>query len=175
MGMDLIQYGRVLAALTLALSLVGCGITASSNNEGYADLDSLGFRDVNTTMSLSLGSSLLHFAASNMEDDPATGMLLRNLDGVRIKTYDIVGDGARVVERIDKMSQKLQQQGWVPVITVREEGERTVLLIKTRGERIVGLTVINCDAFEVVVVNVMGDLRPEMFAETIRLTDKHRS
>ena len=173
--MYLIQYCRVLAALTLALSLVGCGITASSNNEGYADLDSLGFRDVDTTMSLSLGSSLLRFASSNMEDDPETRMLLRNLDGVRITTYDIVGDGARVVERIDKMSQKLQKQGWVPVITVREEGERTVLLMKTRGERIVGLTVINCDAFEAVVVNVMGDLRPEMFAETIRLTDKHSS
>ena len=173
--MYLIQFCRVIATLALALSLLGCGVTASSNNAGYADLDSLGFKDVDTTMSLSLGSSILHFASSNMEDDPETRILLRNLDGVRVKTYDIVGDGARVLDRIDKMSQKLQKQGWEPVITVREEGERTVLLMKTRGQRIVGLTVINCDAVEAVVVNVMGDLRPEMFAETIRLTDRHSS
>jgi hypothetical protein len=173
--MYLIQFCRAIATLALALSLLGCGVTASSNNAGYADLDSLGFKDVDTTMSLSLGSSILHFASSNMEDDPAARILLRNLDGVRVKTYDIVGDGARVLDRIDKMSQKLQKQGWEPVITVREEGERTVLLMKTRGQRIVGLTVINCDAVEAVVVNVMGDLRPEMFAETIRLTDRHSS
>lgn len=158
---------RPLAVLALTLALTGCGITASSRNEGFADLDSLGFRDVDTTMNLSIGRTLLHFAATHVDDDPEARMLLRNLDGVRVKTYDIVGDGQRVAQRIDHMSQKLQHNGWVPVVMVREAGERTVMLMKPRGETIVGLTVITCDAQEAVVVNVMGELHPDMFAQTM--------
>lgn len=163
-----IQIRNFLAALLLPVFVAGCGITAASSNHGYADLDSLGFRDVDNTMSLSIGPSLLHFAAMNIDDDPEAKALVENLDGVRVKTYDIVGDEMRVAQRIDSISEKLQRQGWVPIVTVQEEGERTVMLVKPRAERIAGLTVITCDAREAVIVNVMGELRPEMFAEAMQ-------
>ena len=165
------QISNCLLTMALVSLLAGCGVMAPSSNEGYADLDSLGFRDVDTTMSLSLGPSVLRFAANHIEDDPETEQLLLDLKGVRVKSYDITGDVNRVADRIDGMKKKLEEQGWMPIISVREPGERTVVLMKMRNEEILGLTVINCDAYEAVIVNVMGSLRPEMFNHTMAVLD----
>lgn len=161
------QISIALKILALSLVLTACGITAPAGNEGFADLDSLGFWDVDTTMTLSIGPSVLGLAAANIEDDPEARLLVENLDGVRVKTYDIVGNTERVAQRIDQMGGKLRAQGWEPVVMVQAPGERTLMLMKTRGESIVGLTVITSDAHEAVVVNVMGTLHPDMFAETM--------
>jgi hypothetical protein len=153
--------------LLLISLLVGCGVTAPHTNEGYADLDSLGFADTDTTMSLSLGPSVLHFAAGFVEGDPATRELLLKLDGVRVKTYRIVAGQERVAARIDKMSSRLESQGWEPVVTVQEDGERTRMLVKMQAQNIAGLTVITLDSQEAVIVNVMGSLSPDLFADAM--------
>ena len=160
-----------LCLLILGVQLVGCGITAPRFNDGYADLDSLGFSDTDRTMSLSLGPTVMRFAAAHIEDDPETREMVSQLDGVRVRTYDIVGDRERVADRIDRMNHKLKGQGWTPVIRVREAGETTVMLVKERDDHIAGITVITCDSHEAVIVNVMGELRPEMFAATMEALD----
>jgi len=165
------RLATLLIIMASVLLVSGCGITASSRNAGYADLDSLGFWDVDNTMSLSFGPSILRLAASGEDNSPETEALLRGLDGVRVKTYDIVGDEQKVFERIDQMRVHLEAQGWVPVIVVQEQGERTVMLMKVEGEAIVGLTVLNSDAQEAVIVNIMGELQPEMFSETMAALD----
>jgi len=165
------KFSHLISCLVVCVSLTGCGITASSASDGYADLDSLGSVDVEQTMSLSLGPTLLKFASMNVDHDPDTKIVLEGLDGVRVKTYDVVGNAARVGERIDRMSSKLQEQGWMPIVWVREHNERTVMLVKTVDERILGITVLNTDLREAVVINVMGELRPEMFAETMAALD----
>ena len=153
--------------LVLVLMLGGCGITASSRNEGYADLDGLSWRDVDTTTTLSFGPTLLSLAASFVEDDPRTRALLRDLDGVRVKIYAIEGDPVGVASDLNAMSSELGAQGWEPVALVREDGETTHVLVKTADTRIAGITVMTSDGKEVVLVNVMGELRPEMFDQTM--------
>lgn len=165
--MRLTQLPALLGTLLLAALVTGCGVLAPGSNAGYADLDSLGFGDTNTTMNLSFGSSVLRIAAMATEDDPETNVLLENLDGVRVRKYEIVGDEMRVAERIDDMSGKLQGQGWIPVITIQEQGERVVVLMKPTETHIAGLVVISCDAQEAVVVNVMGKLQPELFSQAM--------
>lgn len=162
------KYGLFLAGV---LVITACGITAPSRNEGYADFDSLGYRDVDSTMSLSIGPSILRLVAIGNMDDPHAQALLGGVTGVRVKAYDIIGDEERVFQRIDAMRRDLQEDGWVPVVQVQEVGERTVMLIKTRGEHIVGLTVLTSDRREAVMVNVLGELQPEMFAEAMVALD----
>lgn len=158
-----------------ALALAGCGITAPRSNDGYADLDSLGMFDVDNTMTLSIGPTLLRFAARHTEDDPETQALLRGLDGVRVRTYEIDGDADRVAGRVNAMGEKLMDQGWAPVAVVREEGETVHMLIKpitdAKGDRIAGLTVLVAERDEAVVVNIMGNLKPEMFSDTMIALD----
>ncbi len=164
-----------IACAALALVLGGCGLTAPRSNAGYADLDALGPFDVDNTMTLSIGPTLLRFAASHTEDDPETQALLRGLEGVRIRIYEIDGDANRVAGRVDRMGVKLRAQGWEPVAVVQEEGETVHMLLKVAGEgedqRIAGLTVLVADRTEAVVVNVMGELRPEFFSDTMVALD----
>jgi hypothetical protein len=155
----------------LAVTLAGCGLTAPHSSDGFADLDSLGITDVDNVMTISIGPTLLHFAARHIDDDPQTRALLRGLDGVRIRIYEIDGDADRVAKRTDRMQRRLQDQDWEPVMLVQESGERTYMLLKASGDRIHGLTVITADHDEAVIVNIMGDLRPEFFNDTMAMLE----
>jgi len=166
---------RVLLLLAAALSLVltsACGITAPRSNDGFADLESLGMSDTNRVMSLSLGPTVLHFAAGFIDDEPEVRDLLRSLDGVRVRIYEIDGDAGRVASRIRNMSQHMQADGWEPVILVREENEETHMLLRSTDGRISGMTVLVSDGeSEAVIVNLMGEIQPEQFGGVMLALD----
>lgn len=153
-----------LLALMAALLLGGCGLTAPRSSQGFADLDSLGIADTDRVLALSIGPALLHFAARHVEDDPETQALLRSLDGVRIRIYEIDGDPARVAARMDGMSAKLEGSGWERVMLVRNRDEQAHMLVRLDGDRICGMTVLVSDGDqEAVVINLMGDIQPQQF------------
>jgi hypothetical protein len=161
----------ILITLVL-LGVSACGITAPKSNEGFAELDSPGVFDTDNSMTLSIGPTLLRFAAAHIDDDPETRALLRDLDGVRIRIYEIERNSDRVAQRLSNMQSKLQQSGWEPVMLVREEGEETHLLVKIRDERILGLTLLTMDEdSEVVVINLMGEIRPQSFSNVMVALD----
>ena len=159
-------------AATLVLTVVGCGITAPSSNEGYADLDSLGMMDTDRVISLSIGPALLRFAANHVDDDPEVQELLRSLDGVRVRVYEVDGDAARVAGRMDRMSTNLQDDGWEPVMQVRQQDEQVHVLMRTVDGQIMGMTVLVVDgADEAVIVNLMGEIVPEKFSDVMVALD----
>lgn len=163
---------RVGALLALALLLAGCGLTAPRSSDGFADLDSLGIADTDRVLSISVGPALLRFAARHVDNDPETQALLRSLDGVRIRIYEIDGDAARVANRMGGMSRRLQDDGWESVMTIREESERVHMLLRTTEGRISGMTVLVSDGeSEAVIVNLMGDIRPEQFSDVMVALD----
>jgi hypothetical protein len=159
-------------ALVSAIAVGACGITAPRGSDGFADLDSLGIADTDRVLTLSIGPALLRFAANQAGDDPETQQLLRGLDGVRIRIYEIDGEAARVASRMDKMSRKLQAGGWEPVMLVRSENEQAHMLLKVVDQRICGMTVLVSDGeSEAVVINLMGDLEPQQFAGVMTALD----
>ena len=162
--------GAVLTCVTLFIG--ACGITAPSSNDGYADLESLGMHDTNRVISLSIGPTLLHFAARYMDDEPEIRDLLRSLDGVRIRIYEIDGDAGRVAQRIFKMSEHLQKDGWAPVLLVREQNEEVHMLLRMVNHHISGMTVLVSDGeSEAVIINLMGEVRPEQFGDVMVALD----
>ncbi|RPH97433.1 MAG: DUF4252 domain-containing protein [Lysobacterales bacterium] len=159
---------RVALAAALLLTLAGCGVTAPRGSDGYADLDSLGIADTDRVMTLSIGPALLRFAAAHVEDEPETRELLRALQGVRVHLYEIDGDAARVAERMDALSRKLQAGGWERVVLVRSENEEAHMLMKVVDRRICGMTVLVSDGkTEAVVINLMGDIPPRQFVNVM--------
>ena len=161
----------VLVLTLIAFLLSSCGITASRSNEGYANLDSPGINDTDRTMSLSLGKTTLRFAARFLDDEPETQALLRSLDGVRIRIYEVNGDTDRIAQNFDRMGSKLSNEGWQPVMLVREEGELILMFAKSSRGGMQGLTIVSADDEEVVVVNVMGDIQPEHFGDVMVALD----
>ena len=161
----------VLVLTLAAFVLSSCGITASRSNEGYANLDSPGINDTDRTMSLSLGKTTLRFAARFLDEEPETQALLRSLDGVRIRIYEVNGNTDRIAHNFDRMGAKLSNDGWQPVMLVREEGELVQMFSKSSNRGMQGLTIVSADDEEVVVVNVMGDIQPEHFGDVMVALD----
>jgi len=158
---------RVWLVACLSISLAACGITAPRGNAGYANLDSPGMFDTDRTTSLSIGPTLLRFASAHIDDDPETKALLKSLDGVRIKIYEVNGDGDRVARDLVRMGQKLQGDHWAPVMLVNEGGERTQMFAKSSSRGIQGLIIVSADESEVVMINVMGDIKPTHFKDVM--------
>ncbi len=160
-----------LALFSTVLVLTSCGITAPRSNAGYANLDSPGMNDTDRTMSLSLGPTTLRFAARFLDDDPETQTLLRSLDGVRVRTYEVHGDNERIARNFENMGRKLNNDGWEPVMLVREQGELVQMYAKPSGSGIRGLTIVSADGDEVVVVNIMGDIDPSYYSDVMVALD----
>lgn len=165
------RLSQLVALALMMLLLAGCGLTASRSNPGFANLDSLGMTDVDNVMTLSIGSGLLSFAARHSGDDPETQALLAGLNGVRVRIYEIDRDADQVAARMNRMGKRLQKQGWEPMAVLKEEGETVHMLIKPKHGRIAGLLVLVADQHEAVIVNLMGDLKPEMFTDTMVALD----
>ena len=152
--------------------MTGCGITAPRSSEGYADLDSLGMLDTDRVISLSIGPTLLHFAAKYVDDDPEVRELLRSLDGVRVRVYEVDGDAQNVAVRMDSMSTNLQQDGWEPVMLVREQDQQVHMLMRMVDGEIRGMTVLVLDGdSEAVIVNLMGEIQPDQFSDVMVALD----
>ena len=164
---------RFILMTVLLILLAGCGLTAPRSSDGFADLDSLGIADTDRVMSLSLGPTVLRFAASHIDDDePEVRDLLRSLDGIRIRIYEVDGDASRVAGRMERMSTKLQADGWEPVMLVRQEDETAFMLLRMDGQKILGMTVMVMDNdAEAVIVNLMGDIHPDMFGDVMVALD----
>ncbi len=160
---------RSLALVTMVLVLSSCGITAPRGNDGFANLDSPGMNDTDRTMTISLGPTTLWFAAKFLDAEPETQTLLRSLDGVRIRIYEVDEDGDtdRIAHNFERMGGKLLDDGWDPVMLVREEGELVQMYLKSSGKRISGLTIVSADDEEVVVINVMGDIDPVYYKDVM--------
>ena len=169
--MRLLKYNTqvllILILLISALVLSGCGITAPRSSEGYANLDSPGMSDTDRTMSLSLGPTTLRFAARYLDDEPETQALLRSLDGVRIRIYEVTGDTQRISSNFERMGNKLSNDGWAPIMLVNEGDELVKMYAKSSGDNIRGLTIVSSDNEEVVVINVMGEIEPSKFSDVM--------
>ena len=158
---------RLLALVLMGFMLASCGITAPRSNQGYANLDSPGMNDTDRTMSLSLGPTTLRFAARFLDDEPENQALLRSLDGVRIRIYEVTGETDRITRNFERMGGKLLDDGWDPVMLVREEGELVQMYARLTGGKLRGLTIVSADESEVVVVNVMGDIDPVYYGDVM--------
>ncbi|MGD9265563.1 MAG: DUF4252 domain-containing protein, partial [Lysobacterales bacterium] len=139
----------IVEAVALVLLLNACGLTAPRSNDGFANLDSPGMADTDRVMALSFGPAVLRFAATFLDDEPETKALLKSLDGVRVRIYEVTGDNQRITDNFHEMGDKLDRDGWDPVMLVREEGELVQMYAKTGEDGILGLTIFSADAHEV--------------------------
>src|SRR5690606_25625632 len=165
--------GLPCAASRLAL-LAGCGITGNLRlNPGYASFSpGLFDSDTNRELGLSLGVLPLRIAKAIVRDDPEIAGILGDLKAVRVYIYEVDGDAARVRERIERTHGRLVDRGWQPVVAVRDDGEFATALARVDGpERIRGLAVMLLDSEEVVLINLIGDIRPETFGAVMAQMD----
>ncbi len=130
---------------------------------GYVDFGELNSAYGEPIVEINIGSALLGFVGALAgDDDPETAAIFDKLKAVRVNVYKVHGDASAAIDHINDVAAKLSASNWVPIVTVRDEGEHVYILIKMNGEKIEGLTVMAAeDDDEAVFINVIGEIDPD--------------
>jgi hypothetical protein len=164
---------RSALVLAASLPLAACGITGNFRNDpGYADFGPQA-QDTHREIGLSLGPLPLGLARMFVNDDPELGPILKDLRAARVYIYD-VDDPERVADRIATTQSELIADGWFPIVTVRDDGERVAVLTHAnrRGE-LRGMAVIVQESEELVLVNLIGEIHLDQFDAYMAGLDVH--
>lgn len=113
-------------------------------------------------------SNLLNFAAQLVAKvQPDAAKLLRNVQLVRVNVVGLTDENREDMQkRVQKIRQKLDDRGWERNVNVQgKDGEDVGVYTQTSGgETLAGVAVTVIDAKSVVLVNIVGDIRPEQIA-----------
>lgn len=162
------MLARALFIATPVCLLAGCGVTGNFRHDpGFAAFGPLHRLQSESDFSISLGPLPLELARWMLDDDePELGPLLDELKGIRVYTFEALRHPEEVADEIERVKHDLLAEGWISVITVREHAEVVSVLLRP-GERgrNRGLTVIAQEPDELVLVNLIGNVRLDLFAD----------
>ena len=118
---------------------------------------------------IQINSNLLSLAAQMVEkQEPDAAKLLRSVQLVHVNVVGLTDENrAEVEKRVRQIRHDLEAAGWDRNVTVQDkDGKDVGVYTKTRGsEALAGLTITVIDPKEqVVLVNIVGDIRPEQVA-----------
>jgi hypothetical protein len=114
-------------------------------------------------------SNLLSLAAQLVEkQEPEAAKLVRSVELIHVNVIGLTdANRADTVKRVRQIRHDLESQGWEPNVVVREKnGEDVGIYTKTRGgEALAGIVITVIEPKdEVVLINIVGDIRPEQVA-----------
>ena len=95
------------------------------------------------------------------------GELLKGLERVRVNVVGLDDENrADIQERVTAIRSKLDEEGWDPIVTVKDKGDDVAVYLKMRGEEAVeGIVVTVLDGNkEAVFINIVGNIQPEKIA-----------
>jgi len=100
--------------------------------------------------------------------EPAVAGLLAGLKSIRVNVIGLDDENREdVVKRVQGIRAELGAKGWEQVVTVQKSKEDVAIFMKTRNsEAVEGLVVTLMEpGREAVLVNIVGDIRPEKISE----------
>ena len=151
----------VIALVTASLSL-----TAYAESSGIVDFGKFAAPAKGSEfVEVQVRSNLLNFAAQLVEkEQPEAAKLLRNVQLVRVNVVGLTDENREEMQkRVEKIRQDLEGRGWERNVNVQgKDGEDVGVYTQTRGgETLAGVAVTVIEPKNVVLVNVVGDIRPE--------------
>lgn len=167
--------GRILRMVWLVpalFALASCGFTGNlRGNPGFASfgLPST-LPEADRQFGISLGPIPLRLATMvsrpifNNDEDWISDAL-SDVRAVRVYIYEIDGESERVIDHMDATRSKLIFDGWDQLAAVREDGGLvSALVMHQQPEMVRGVVVMYEEDEELVLVNVIGKIKPETFS-----------
>jgi hypothetical protein len=120
------------------------------------------------------GPMIQMMAAATEEQEPEFGELASQLQRIRVRVGELRGDDqSGVAAEFDRAIGQLEAAGWKAMVRVDEGDELVRVFVKQSSDRIYGLAVIVDDGNEEgVLVNIVGDLDPELVGRVIGSMDR---
>ena len=118
---------------------------------------------------IQIKSNLLSLAAQLVEkQEPEAAKLVRSVELIHVNVIGLTdANRTDTLKQVRQIRHDLEAQGWEPNVSVREkDGEDVGVYTKTRGgEALAGLVITVIEPkYEVVLINIVGDIRPEQVA-----------
>jgi hypothetical protein len=168
------MHARTLMSAFGALLLAGCGISGEYRRDlGYAAFDAADTLAEHREVGLSLGPAPLALARMFLKDEePEVGEILQDLRAVRVYVYEGLRDDERTAQRLRGMESTLIDEGWRAIAKVRDGDDRLSILLRLADNgRTHGMAVIVQEPNEVVLVNLIGNVRLDIFSEYMAKLD----
>lgn len=158
-----------LLLLTTFLGIFSVKAATKDLGTGYVDLGTFSPPDNGGQfVEVKITSGLINIAARLIEQaEPEAAKLLRGIKLVRVNVIGLSkNNSTEISDRVKTIRSELEHDGWERVVAVREKKDDIGVYLKLRGDEAVEgvvVTVIEGNS-EAVLVNVVGDIRPEQIA-----------
>ncbi len=152
-----------LAALSLALPL------QAADSTGYVDFGKFsppraGGQFVEVNIRDNLIGMVARLAAAQ---EPEVAELIGGLKRIRVNVIGLDDENrGEIGDRVSRLGIELDQRGWERIVTARNGTEEVNVFLKTREQEAVEGIVVTIlqGGKEAVLINVVGDIRPEQIA-----------
>ena len=157
--------------IVLALVTIGLGLGANAGTDpGLVDFGKFTAPGKGSEfVEVLIKSNLLSLTAQLVEKaEPDVAKLLRSVQLVRVNVVGLTdGNREEMQKRVQRIRGDLDTQGWERNVNVQgKDGEDVGVYTNTRGgEALAGIAVTVIDEKNIVLVNVVGDIKPEQIAE----------
>jgi len=165
------RISRAMCLIPAFLALASCGFTGNlRGNPGFASFRTPStLREAEREFGISLGPIPLRLATMLSrpildDEDEWISDTLSAVRAVRVYVYELDGETGRVIEHLTETRDNLVIDGWEPIAAIREDGKLVEALVKHDSPDVIrGIVVMLEEDEELVLVNVIGHIRPENF------------
>lgn len=160
---------RLTAVAALAVALAFNILAADKHPVGQIDFGTLPSAEGAEYVEVNIRNNLIAMAARLAEkEEPDVANMLRGIQQVRVNVVGLTDSNrSEVQKRIKAIKAQLDAAGWERVVVAQKDKADVGVFMKTRGDEAVeglAVTVLNDDK-QAVLVNVVGDIRPEKLAQ----------
>jgi hypothetical protein len=149
----------------LAAGLLCAALTISrAEDPGYVDFGKLNPSGESQFVEVNIKSNLIAMvAALTKKTEPEVADVIKGLKQIRVNVLGLTkANREEMTQRISDVREKLDKAGWERIATVVEKHNDVGVFLKMKDATAVeGLCVTVNDGKQVVLVNVIGDIRPE--------------
>ena len=132
-------------------------ISLAAYAQGSFDFDDIPGVDVEPFFQSNFGPVQIGFLRGVLaEIDPDMANVLNGLRGVSIRVYHDPGSARQFNSFIENVTEDLEDEGWMRVMYVQEEGNRAAIHMQMTEEEVSGMTVMLFDGGEAIFINVDG-------------------
>ena len=158
----------------------GAAAQSVSSHPGYFPIEEMGLlAKGDLEVDVDLQGAMLQVAAGAMEgddigDDSNLKELVANLERVRVQVGSPKGaDRSTIVHSIEEAKAQLESSNWDRILSVEEDDEQVYVYAIESDGMILGVTVlVNDEAEEIVVVNIVGNIDPRVLGRVIAGMDE---
>jgi Domain of unknown function (DUF4252) len=132
-------------------------------------LDELSHR-ATESVDVTLDAPLLHLASQFLSaDDPDEARvkkLISKLKGIYVRSFEFDKDGQYAMSDVEAVRAQLKGPGWSRIVGVKSlKGENSEVYLKTDGNDVSALVVIDAEPRELTIVDIDGPINPEELSE----------